>query len=171
MKTMLMVLALSFGFGALQAQAANLPDKNTSWEALKSDRRVIYRLPQVGLENWFMSLSSICVDEDQLRSKRMVTQCVKWEERGRENERYCTKEIEKYVYTNISGVKTRCAEWGGRDDDRCVRYEDYEYTIKLNRQVPVYKRVRENRNNSEWENSTRNPPIFKKLYSIGECEQ
>ena len=170
MKAILVALALAVGIGSLTAQASGLPDKNTSWEDLKSNHKVIFKLPQVGLENWFMSLSSVCVDGDQIRSKKMVPKCVKWKDRGRDGDRYCTEEIEKYVYTDITKTKSRCVEWGGRDDDYCRKYEEYQYTIKLDRDVPVYKRVRERREESEWERSTSYPPIFKKNYSITDCE-
>lgn len=171
MKAVLIALAFTIGFGTLNAQATNLPDENSTWEEIEDNSKVIFKYPQIGLENWLLALPSICIDGDQLRSKNMVHQCKKWKYHEKRDVHVCVKPITTYVYTAISGTKMRCVEWKGKaGDETCALEKPFSYTINLDRKIPVYKKVPANEKAGEYVRSTKKPPLFKKLYPLTDCE-
>ncbi|MCB0365298.1 MAG: hypothetical protein H6624_07465 [Bdellovibrionaceae bacterium] len=169
MKTLMALVALLVGIGSLNAQAARLPDKDASWEVLQKDHRVIFELPQLRLESWYMRASSVCVEGDNLRSIRKMTECAVWRDRG--DERYCEEEMEKYVYRPISGTRTVCVEYRNRrDNEDCIRYEDIEYTIPLSYEIEVYRRVAGGRDSDDLDRSRMYRPLFEKTFTIPACQ-
>lgn len=168
MKSMMALVAFLVGLGSLTAQASRLPDKDASWEILMKDNRVIFEMPQLRLESWYMRASSVCVEGDLLRSQRKMTECAVWRDRG--DERFCEQEVDKYVYRPISGTRTVCVEYRNRRDmDDCLRYEEVEYTIPLSYEIEVYRRVPGGRDSDDIDRSRMFRPLFEKTFTIPAC--
>ena len=166
-KLMITVLALT----AMAAEArwgSPMPTADTTWKKLGRDQRVIFELPQVQLGNWFMRVGSLCIEGENLRSKRKVTSCTRYQ--GGDNDR-CVEERLHYVYKPITGEATRCVDWRGGDNDECTRYATYTYTytIPTDYEIPVYRRRSGGRDGDDFDRSSMFKPLFHKGLVIPAC--
>lgn len=169
------LLVLVTAFAALSAQAGlgdvfrpwPKPTAETSWSKLSRDQRVIFELPQFDMSyGFFLRTSSVCIDGDTLRSKDLLEKCFEY---GGSNNDRCVDVREVYATKPMKGTETYCAEYTGGEDNRCVRWESYDYTIAESYEIPVYRRVR-GAGNDDFNRSRRHAPHFSKTFVIPDCE-
>ncbi len=166
MKSTLLALILMLTSVASHAfwRTKPLPTEDSSWQEISRDYRVIYRAPQIRIGGHFLRPSSVCIDGDNIRTKKMVTECRDW---GRND---CRREETLHRYKPISGVERRCRWVGGGDNERCEEY-DAPYTIPLTYDIAVYRRVNGGRDSDDFTESSRYRPLFTKVYNIEACEE
>lgn len=159
-----LVLAI---FATISAFGKSLPDQNTTWEEISQDSRVIYRLPMLQLEGFFIPLNGICISGENLRSKNEVEECLERETNERGD---CTRSVSRYVYQAISSTATRCVKWETNERGDCLEYETYTRNIPTSYPTPVYSRVSGGGEMSDWERAAQYPPLFEKDYALRACQ-
>lgn len=77
---------------------------------------------------------SLCLNGDTYEA--IINKCVEY---TNDDERRCVKTIKIKAFQPVESTRQRCAEFGGRDDDRCVEWETVPYVQSPVRMVKFYE--------------------------------
>ena len=164
MKSMTILFALLIG----SAVNASRADINDSWRTLGRTNSVIFRMPQLQFSNWFLRVNKTCVEGSKLRSLKRVKKCDRY---GGGDSNRCVSERRLFVYRDLQGTETRCTRWQDRGDSNTVftRYEDVDFSIATEYQIPVYRRVNGGPNGDDFDRSSSRRPLFTKTFRVPSC--
>ena len=165
MKTIIYLTTLSISLIFSVAQADGLAKKSDSWDRLMANSNVIFSLPNLQVEGWFLSANDLCVSGDKLRSSKKVEECMTREINERSD---CTSS--SFRYQPITSLVETCVQWETNERGDCLYYETGLETIALTNSIPVYKSIPGSARLTPYERATMYAPLFYKPYTIGPCQ-
>lgn len=158
MKTIILMAALSLS----SAFAASV---NDSWETLEANRSLVIEWPSAQMNHGvWTGVDFLCQDGNTIRTKKVIEICTKYAVKGGQNGGvYCAATKTAFGIVNNEVTGTRCVKYKpGKEQDVCLKYEDYSYAQPTTFDVEVLKVL------SSKEGTTKH--LFNKEYSITDCK-
>ena len=159
MKTVILMASL---LGLSNVFAASV---NDSWSSLEANRTLQIEWPSAQMTHGvWTGVDFLCLDGNTIRTKKVIEKCTKYAVKpGQNGGVYCAATVKAFGIVNNEVSGTRCVQYKpGKEQDVCVKYEDYSYAQPTSFDVDVLKVV------SPKEGTTRH--LFTKEYSITDCK-
>jgi len=138
---------------------------NDSWETLNKDYSLDIEWPAAQMTHGvWTGVDFLCLDGNTIRTKKVLDICTKYATKpGKGGGKIiCAASKKAFGIVNNEVTGTRCVEYRhSKEQDVCVKYEDYSYPQPTSFEVDVNKIVNK-------DGLTRH--LFTKDYSITACE-
>lgn len=136
--------------------------ENDSWSTLEKDfsLQIDWPAAQMTHGTW-TGVDFLCFEGNTIRTKNLISICTQYKQIGKKGP-VCVKSIKTFGIVNNVVTGTRCVQYrNSKNQDVCVKYEDYSYDLPTTYDVDVNKIVNK-------DGLTRK--LFSKEYSITDCE-